>query len=167
MVMSQRKIKGVTLVEMMISVAILGIVFGIGPTIMRNMTRFSRMNTARLETQRSARESLSQINKALRQASAESIVISQESGEPPYSSLSFTTVDGRAIHFYQEGTDLEFSVDGATRTLTDNLRYISFAPPRTDDSNIISVSVTFEKSTYEGGTKALQMAIEKVRVMND
>ena len=33
-------------------------------------------------------------------------------------------------------------------------------------STILSISITFEKATYEGGTKALQMAVEKVRIMN-
>jgi hypothetical protein len=46
------------------------------------------------------------------------------------------------------------------------LRYIAFTYARTDDPSILSVSITTEKETYESGTKALQMAIEKVRVMN-
>ena len=50
--------------------------------------------------------------------------------------------------------------------ITGNLRYIAFTYPRSDDPTIISVAVTMEKATYEGGTKALELSIEKVRIMN-
>ena len=160
------KSHGVTLTEIMIAIAILGVVFMVGPTMMVNITRFQRLNTARLETQRIARDSLSRINQSLRQATASSIAISQESGQPPYSSITFTSVDGRFIKYYQSGKNLNAVVGTSTKTLTDGLRYIAFSYPRTDDPTILSVSLTFEKDTYQGGTKALQMAIEKVRIMN-
>jgi len=155
------------LVELMIVVAILGIIFTVVPKILLNIHRFSSMNKARLETQKYARETLSQVNKSLRQAHATSIVISKENNQPPCSSLSFQTVDDRHMKYYQSGTDLKFATAGGTRTIAENLKYIAFTLPRSDDDNIISVSVTFEKNTYEGGSKALQMAIEKVRIMND
>lgn len=158
--------QGYTLVELMITIGILGIVFTLGPTIMRNITKFSRINSARIETQRNAREALSHINKSLRQATAFSINISQESGQPPMSRISFLTVDGRNMKYYQDGTELKFVQDTSTTTLGKYLRYISFSYPRTDDPTILSVSVTFEKATFEGQAKALQMAIEKVRIMN-
>ena len=50
--MKNKRIKGFTLVEMMITVAIVGIVAMIMPSIMMNITRFFRLNTARIETQR-------------------------------------------------------------------------------------------------------------------
>lgn len=167
MVKRWRKTRAVTLVEVMIAVAILGIVFSIGPTLLTNLTRFSRLSRARLETQRNARDSLNQINQALRQASASSIVISNEALQSPFSSIGFWTVDGRWLKFYQQGRDLMFVQNTSTRTVADGLRYIAFSNPRTDNSSIISVSVTFERDTYQGGSKALQMAIEKVRIMND
>jgi prepilin-type N-terminal cleavage/methylation domain-containing protein len=159
--------RGTTLVEVMIAVAILGIVFSLGPSILTNITRFSRLSRARIETQRNARDTLNQINQALRQASAATVVVSQEGTESPFSAISFNTVDGRFMKFYQSGNHLNFVHNTGTSTIADGLRYIAFTYPRTDNSYIISVSVTFEKETYQGGTKALQMAIEKVRIMND
>ena len=159
--------RGFTLTEMMITVAILGVVIGIGPGILTNITRFSKLSRARLETQRNARDALNQINQSLRQASASSIVIENDAGEAPFSAISFSTVDGRWMKYYQAGNDLKFVTAGSTTPVSDGLRYIAFSYPRTDDSKIVSVSVTFEKDTYQGGTKALQMAIEKVRIMND
>lgn len=151
----------------MIAVAIISIVFMIGPRLIVDITRLSSLNRARLETLGDARDTLSVINRTLRQASMASIVVTQETGQPPYSSISFKTSDGRLLKYYQSNQNLEFVNNGSTGTLTNNLRFIAFTYPRTDDSSIISVSVTFEKATYEGGAKALQMAIEKVRIMND
>ena len=158
--------KGFTLTEMLITCAILGVIFSLGPSILTGITRFTKLNTARIETQRNARDSLGQINRSLRQGSAASVCVSQESGQPPYSSIQFSTVDGRALKFYQINKDLKFVNNGSTTTLAQGLNYIAFSYPRTDDSNIISVSLTFEQDTYQGGVKALQMAIEKVRIMN-
>ena len=163
----RRARRGTTLIEIMVAVAILGIVFSIGPALLTNVTRFSRLSSARIETQRNARDALNLINQALRQASASSIVVSNEPSQAPFSSISFTTADGRWLKFYQSGTSLSFVQNTSTNTIADGLRYIAFSYPRTDDSDIVSVSVTFQKDTYQGGSKALQMAIEKVRIMND
>lgn len=167
MVRGRRGILGVTLVEMMIATAVLGIVFALGPGLLTNITRFARLSKARIETQRAARDSLNQINQSLRQAEASSITITSEPGQPPFSSITFDTVDDRSLKFFQSGKELRFVQDNSTTTLADGLRYIAFTYPRTDNSKILSVSVTYEKDTYQGGTKALQMAIEKVRIMND
>lgn len=151
----------------MIVVAILGIVSLTVPSFLRNITRFNRLTSARLETQRSARDALNQIMNVLHQAQASTLLISQESGQSPYSSASFRTIDGRNLKYFQKGNNLYFANGSSTRTIASGLRYIAFSYPRTDDDGIISVSLTFEKGTYEGGSKTLQMAIEKVRIMND
>jgi prepilin-type N-terminal cleavage/methylation domain-containing protein len=164
---TRRTIRGFTLTELMIVVAVLGVVGTMGSSLIKNMIKFNRLNTARLDTQRGARDSLSQINRNLRQAKASTIVVSQEAGQPPYSALYFDSVDNRVMKYYQQDKKLYVVSNGSTSTLADNLRTIAFAFPRTDDPGILSVSVTFEKETYEGSSKALQMAIEKVRVMND
>ena len=71
------------------------------------------------------------------------------------------------MSYYQQGNQLFQARGGVTgKMIANNLRYIAFTYPRTDDDTILSISFTFEKATYEGGTKALQMAVEKVRIMN-
>ena len=165
--MRRNRSRGYTLTEMLIVVAIVGIVMTIGPSLLKDITRFSRMNTARVETQRSARVTLSQINRTLRQAQSSTIVISQEIGQPPCSRIAFSTIDGRDVAYFQRGTELRMVTGGSEGLLAEGLRYLAFTHPRTDDGAIVSVSLTFERATYEGGTKALQMAIEKVRIMND
>ncbi|MBI4054712.1 MAG: prepilin-type N-terminal cleavage/methylation domain-containing protein [Elusimicrobia bacterium] len=161
-----RDAKGYTLTELMLVVAILGVLAMIGPRIYIGVTRFFRLTQARVEIQREARGALDLINRNLRQARASMVVIDQISGQPPYSRIEFTQAGGKTMKFYQQEKSL-YLVDVGTRALTENLRYIAFTYPRTDDDQIVSVSVTLEKETYEGGAKALQLSVEKVRIMND
>ncbi|HBE88340.1 MAG TPA: hypothetical protein DDW67_04275 [Elusimicrobia bacterium] len=163
---------GYTLMELMIVVAIMGVLVLSAPQIFTKVYQFVRLATARAEIQKNAREALSNVNRELRQAVATSIVIDQRSGQPPHSRITFNRykADGSigTVSYYQQGRRLYLALDGAAegRLVADNLRYLAFSYPRTDDSDIISLSVTFEKETYEGGAKALQMAVEKVRIMN-
>ncbi|MFC1521398.1 PilW family protein [Elusimicrobiota bacterium] len=166
----QSKIKnysGVSLVELMVAVAVIGIISGMASAYLIQTVRFYRLNKAKIEIQRDARTYLSLINRYLRQAQANSIVISNEANQPPHSKLSFTTIGGTAYTFYQEGQELNMTIGTmAPKTVSENLRYVAFTLPRTDDFTIVSISMTFEKTTYQGASKALQLSIEKVRVMN-
>lgn len=160
---------GWTLTELLMVVAIAGILFTLTPTTLVQMTRFFRQSRARVEIQRDARTALDLINRNLRQAQASTVTISQQSGQPPYSRIDFTRLAGAAtasMAFYQQGSDL-IMVRGGTKTVSKNLRYMSFTYPRTDDDNILSVSLTMETGTYDAKTKTLQLSVEKVRVMND
>lgn len=167
-----KKRPGYTLMELMIAVAIMGVLVLGAPQLFTKVYQFVRLATARAEIQKNAREALSNINRELRQAVATSIVIDQVSGQPPHSRITFNYYkpDGsiEQMSYYQSGRKLYQARNGSSegRLVADSLRYLAFSYPRTDDATIISLSVTFEKETYEGGAKALQMAVEKVRVMN-
>ena len=170
MVAARRKL-GYTLVELMIVVAILGIIVTAAPRLLNGIYRFTRMATARLEIQKNARAALPNINRGLRQGQASTVVIDQLSGMPPHSRITYDryTPDGTIdrISYYQSGKALYLSADGAPgKKIADDLRYIAFTYPQSDNSYILSISITFERATYEGGAKALQMAVEKVRIMN-
>ena len=158
--------RGVTLIEMMITVAILGIIVAGFTSLLTYFTKFRRLNTARIEIQRDARNSLSWMNKQLRQGKSSTVVIDQASGESPWSRIYFETIKGKQIYYYQDGNKLYQTINGVTSSMAENLRSIRFTYPSTDDSAIIGISICFEKATYEGGTKALQLSIEKVRIMN-
>jgi len=158
--------KGYTLVEVMVTVAILGIIFGGLASLMTMFTRYTRLNMARIDIQRDARTTMSLINKNLREAQSATVVIDQASGEPFWSRISFTSVNGNTIVYYQDDGKLYQTVNGKTIMLAQNMRTLRFSYPNTDDSAIISMSVCFEKSTYEGSKKALQLSVEKVRIMN-
>jgi len=158
--------RGVTLVEMMIAVAILGAVVLIAPAIFLQIQRINLLFTAKSGVQQDVRAGIDMMTRRLREAQAATVVIDSLSGQPPYSRISFTSVNGTDYSFYQRNKELYISENGGAKKLSDNLRYLSFTFPRSDDPTIVSVSITMEKSTYESQTKALQLSIEKVRIMN-
>lgn len=171
------KIKnGYTLMEMMIVVAIMGVLILAAPRTFIKTYQFVQLLTARVEIQKNARGALANINRDLRQALGDTIEVYELPGQPPHSLIKFKKYNSSGgqnwVFYYQQGTQLYQAagdVDGNMLTgklVANHLRYIAFTYPRTDDDGIISISITFEKATYEGGTKALQMAVEKVRIMN-
>ena len=157
---------GFTLVEMLIVVAILGIVTLSAPQLFTQITRFFRQNQARVDIQRDARTVFDLMGRTLRQAQASTIVVDQLAGQPPYSRVYFKKVDGTEITYYQEGRKL-YLVDVGTKAIAENLRYLAFSHPQTDNDKLVSVALTLEKSTYEGRVKALQLSVEKIRLHND
>jgi hypothetical protein len=127
---------------------------------------FFLMTSARYEIQRDARTTLDTMNRYLRQAKANTIVIDTPSGQGPYSRVRFRHVDGRYMEFRQSGSSLIQVIDSKVSTISKNLVYIAFTYPRTDDPTIVSVSITMGKSIQLGRRKVLELTIQKVRVMN-
>jgi hypothetical protein len=150
----------------MIVVAIVGIVASVGPLLMTNLETFYLMTTARNEIQRDARASLDTINRHLRQAVGQTIVIDTPASQGPYSRIRFKHVDGRYMEFRQSGRELIEVIGNTSSTITKNLVYIAFTFPRTDDPTIVSVSMTMGKSIQLGRRKVLELTIQKIRVMN-
>lgn len=168
--MVTRSARGFTLVETIIVVALIGLLAMVAPRMFLSATRYIRMTRAQFEIQRDSKDAMLLINRALRQAKASSVVVSNEASQPPFSKITFdkfiTTSTVRTMGFYQQGTTLYEVSQGSTRPVSSNLRYLAFSYPRTDNSYIVSISLTMEKATYQGRSKALQLAVEKVRIMN-
>jgi len=160
------KKKGYTLVEAMITVAIIGVIGGIGYQVFNRFYQFYRLNSARTEIQREIRVILDNMNRKMRQAVANTANIYQDSGQPPYSRITFNTIDGSTITYKQVGRTLYEVVGERQTTLSKNLQYIAFTYPETDINTVMSISLTLEKQTYSMRDTALQMAITKVRLMN-
>ena len=170
MVTPRRFPRGYTLIEVIIVVALIGILSMVAPRLFLQITRYLRMSRAHYEIQRDSKNALLTVNRALRQAKASTVTVSSKTGQPPYSWITFdkyvSPTAVRTLQFYQQGNTLYGVDQGGTRVVCSNVRYIAFTYPRTDDDNILSISVTMEKATYEGRAKALHLAVEKVRVMN-
>jgi len=157
--------RGYTLVEAMMTAGITGIVASTAPTIFHRVYQVYELHNAKVEIQRDARVSLDIINRFLRQAQAHTVVIDQVTNQPPYSRISFRTVTGQNVMFYQSGKTL-YQVNASTTSLSANLRYIAFTYPRSDDPSILQVAITMEHGTFQGRSKALELSIEKIRIMN-
>ncbi|OGS27996.1 MAG: hypothetical protein A2297_00870 [Elusimicrobia bacterium RIFOXYB2_FULL_48_7] len=135
-----------------------------------NGLQFFSSNQAKLEIQRDARRIINQLNRSLRQARASTVVIDRlNSSQPPWSYISFTTIDNRSYHFYQNGVKL-YMCDlsrGATQQIAENLRHVTFCYPMLPNDEILSISLCFEKYSLGRNVKSLQLSVEKVRIMND
>lgn len=116
------------------------------------------------------RASLDSINRFTRQAQSATVVIDNAAGQPPTSRIQYQMVNSTgatvSMSFYQSGKKLYMNNNGNVSMLSDNLAFIAFTYPRSDDITIISVAMTMQSPTFRGGKKALQLSIQKVRVMN-
>lgn len=162
--------KGVTLVELIIVVALVGIVLGVTQTYFLKGFDFLNINQARLETQRDARTCINMIRTELQKASATSIIIDREnSSQPPWSLLEFVNMDNERIRFYQSGTDLYMNniTDGNLKLIAENVRQATFSYPRFQDWEVISISICLEKEPKYDKKISFIMSAEKVRIMNE
>lgn len=162
---------GFTLIEAVMSAAVLGMVFLVGSTLFLQLTRFNQQARARSEIQRDARVDLALIEREIAQARGRTIVIDRlDADQPPYSRMSFSGFDGRSVAFYQKGRGLFRKVVSPSGTdttlLATGLRQALFTYPRSDDTDLIAVGLTFERNSYEGRKKTLLLSVSKVRVQN-
>jgi prepilin-type N-terminal cleavage/methylation domain-containing protein len=157
---------GYTLTELLMVVAIIGILSTVVPTMVTQMQNFFMMTSARYEIQRDARTTLDTVNRYLRQAVATSVIMDTPAGQGPFSRIRFSHVDGRYMEFRQAGSNLIQVIGTANTVVSKNLLYIAFTYPHSDDTSIISVSITMGKSIQLGRRKVLELTIQKVRVMN-
>lgn len=157
---------GYTLVELMMVVAIVGSVSTVGPLLLTQLQNFYLMTTARNDIERDARNSLDFMNRFLRQAVDGTIVIDTPSSQGPYSRIRFKHVDGRYVEFRQNGNQLLAIVANNTTVLSQNVVYVAFTFPRSEDPTIVSVSMTMGKAIQLGRRKVLELTIQQVRIMD-
>lgn len=168
MVKIPRARAGYTLAEVMVVVAILGILSNVGARLFLNTNRFFIMTNAKTELQTQARGIMYIVGRNLHQAQSATIVIDRlNSSQPFYSRISFQKIQGGStVSYYQQGTNFVQAIGTNITVLSKDIQYLSFTFPRSDDMTIVSVSMTLQKSIYQGQTKALHMASERVQVMN-
>lgn len=168
MVKASRRRSGYSLAEIMLVVAILGILANVGATLFLNTNRFFILTNAKTELQTQARSIMYVVGRNLHQAQSATIVLDRfNASQPFYSRISFQKIQGGAtVSYYQQGTNFVQAIGNKTSVLSKDIQYLSFTFPRSDDMTIVSVSLTLQKSIYQGQTKALHMASERVQVMN-
>ena len=138
------KKKGFTLIELMVVVALLGI---LGYGIMKFFTNTYRIwwqSSQQIDVQQKARAAMDEMTRFIRQASpVTGIAVSQQTGEDPNTMITFTRIDGRQISYYKSGDSLKRVVGGATTdVIPENLVSIYFildppiTPSRVDISTL-------------------------------
>jgi len=159
--------KGHTLTEAVLTVAIVAILSSVAVPLLLTMTNFWRLTQARNVIQRDVRASLDMINRFTRQAKRGTIVLDRATGtQVPYSRITFTTVQGQTVSFWQNNNKLYMKQDDNVSVLSQSIAFLSFTFPRTDDTSLVSVAITARSPTYLGGWKALQLSIQEVRIMD-
>lgn len=156
---------GFTLLEAALTVSILSIVALLGPRLLRLTETFFNQGLARAEVQRNLRAALDQMDRSLRQASASTVSIAQDSGELPLSRISFTMPDGTLVVYKLKGRKLQRLVGAQTAVLAENVEYLAFTYPRSDDDTVLSIAMTVDRRTYTGRT-SVHGGLPNVRIMN-
>lgn len=159
--------RGYSLTELMITVAILGMTSMVVSQLLVSTFKLWKMNQTRLEVQRDARTALTLLESSLREASADTVVLTRNAtGEPPYSKIGYTSVDGEAISFYQSAGQLIMQRAGRVKALTKDLRYVTFAYPDSSKDNLVSVALCLEKTAFGATKKDFYLSVQRIKVGN-
>src|SRR5450432_206132 len=109
---------GVTLMEVLVVVAIVGITAMLAPQIITSITKLFVLNRAKLELQREARAAMYVITRELRQAQSNTIIIDQTTNQPYYSRIRFTKSQGTAVTIAQSGSAILLTEGVTVSTMT-------------------------------------------------
>jgi prepilin-type N-terminal cleavage/methylation domain-containing protein len=157
---------GFTLVEAMVVVTILGVAALIGPRVLVKFQEAYMMLVARNDAQRDARGAVAIMTKNISQAKARTVVIDTPPADQAFSRITFKDVYGRDFQFLKSGDKVLMVSEGITTTLAANVVYLSFAYPRTDDIDLLNVSLGITKAIYRGNQKYFSLTVEQVKIFN-
>ncbi|PIZ12632.1 MAG: hypothetical protein COY53_09070 [Elusimicrobia bacterium CG_4_10_14_0_8_um_filter_37_32] len=168
-----KKIFGMTLIELMVAMTIMGII-GLGMVqLLSSITRFQTMTVAQIGVQRDARMALEIIKRQIRETKQTSVIIDRENSSQPFCSrIYFKDANDNEIYFYQVGKKIYMKTKKTgwpswnTKEIAKDLRYLTFCYQDTRNPDLISVSLCFEKIALGSNTKFMHLSIEKVRLMN-
>ena len=151
-------IKGYTLVEALISVAILSFVLlGVYGVLVTGNTVITNDN-ALLEMQQQARNGMDRMVREVRESSTQTITTVDANSD----TLTFTTPNETNIKYYRSGTDLvrEYPA-GTIKKVANSIAYLKF----TLSGALLTINIRADKSIY---IKTVSFAlVEKVRLRNE
>ena len=162
---------GLTLAELLLAGTLTGLLLMMLPKLIVNIHGLTGRLTAQIEVQREMRDAMGLITKNLRQASAQTIVIDQVAGQPPYSRI-FIKQGPIGYRYWQQGTalltqktDLNFAW-GPIGRISNLLVSLNFIYPDTSDQPFISVYICMQKTVNKTTVKRYETIVEKVEIMN-
>ena len=172
---------GFTLTELMIAIAILGIASTYVSTIFIKGYQLWKRNFDDLILQQTTRLAMSQITRAVREASPGTVKISTPAGMPRFSRIDFTDGRGQTWSFCQvlKGKERGKNVytvkslltytsgTSVTQYMADYVESLSFVYPSFQDVGLIDVGLTMKKTPYlGGGMPVLSQLVERVMLRN-
>lgn len=164
--------KGISLIEIMFSIAILGVVFSLGYRLMGPTTNFFRYGLARQKTNSEARACMNTIGTAMRGGLANSVRLSTPNTSPavPWSSINFALAAPLASGTTAYAFTLvnhtvqmqEFSSSGVVRNaqLATNVSKLMFVPLDIRDPSIMMVSLRIDAPLENSGQTSRITTVE-------
>lgn len=166
---------GFTLMELMITIAVMSIVLLTVTQLFLMTWRLWKSNWTELRVQQGARTALERITLGLRHARPGSVTIDSGAGEANYSRLKFTHVNNETWWVYKEGWRLyvdlrsDPDVSGTISFLTDGVEAMQFAYPSFQDISLVDVGITISATAYQvrGIDKMIRVQLtQRVRLRN-
>jgi len=145
--------KGFTLIELMVVVALLGILgFGL-VRFFRDTFRIWWQASQQIDVQQKGRAAMDEMSRFIRQARpVTSIVVGAQAGEDPNTMISFTHIDGRQISYFKSGDSLRRQVNGAiSDAIPEDLVSIYFVLDSTSTPSQVDISTLAVQTPGIGG----------------
>lgn len=147
------KQKGFTLIEMMIVVALLGILgYGI-IKFFSNTFRVWWQTSQQIDAQQKARVAMDEMTRFIRQAKpVTGIAVGQQAGEDPNTMITFTHIDGRQISYYQSSDSLKRVVNTViTDVIPEDFVSVYFVLDSTPSPTQVDISTLTVQTPGTGG----------------
>lgn len=142
--------RGLTLTELLVVAAIMGLGAAVVPKMMIDLVRFTNRNTTQIEVQREARIAMNEIIRLLRMARIGTTSIQSPVGQPPFSKITFIAGDDIMYVIRQTGSQLLIGPEtGTKRVYSNNLVWCSFINSKGTDFRSITVSIQLSKATIK------------------
>lgn len=175
-----RSQSGFTLTEMMISVALLGMGIGFVVDLFLQTWQLWKRSYDELAMQRDARMAVGLMARTLREGSPGTVTIDAITGNPAYSRIAFTDSGGRRWKFWQNGNRIEYygwskmvnasyaitAQSGSTMFLATDVATLTFIYPNFQDSGLIEVAITCQKTPYARARPIVVQLVERVMIRN-